>query len=242
MNFLEHALVSAPPYFLVLPENLDYPPAVRKAHTAAEKAWEGWKAAENDLTAIQSDIIAKQATFDHAITDAAQTGNACPEPIDLSGLENRAKYLVEVERVRRREVDLRVETLTNTVHEHRADIARAAIRTAEAGAQDYRAAVFAVAERMAEIENERRAAYSGLFLMQYFTAPEMTYTFDPGTGDDTRLPSTHESACSTTVASLRRWLEVIESASSDLDQMEVGAHLNRKLVSSVNSKKAVANS
>ena len=222
VNDLTHALTMSPPVVTEIPANIALPPAVKKAQAKTLAAYDAWAETENALVVAQADIDTARIEFDSSIRTAARTGKPCPEPLNLADLENRVRYLAELERMKRGEVDSAETELQAAIHAHRVTIAMAVIETVEKGIDEHRTQVLELAEQLERIEAARREAYAGLSFFAHFTSPELAYVFDAGV-HEVRLPSTHETSARNAVTGLQRFIDLATERMADPGQPDESA-------------------
>ena len=80
---------------------------------------------------------------------------------------------------------------------------------AEAGIENYAKRMKAVAQDLADIEDERRAAYDGLMMMSDYTDPEIRFVPNFGSNSQTMLPRTTEIEAKTSIAAVQSMLDMI---------------------------------
>jgi hypothetical protein len=188
---------------------LNYPPHLKKLITAAEKVWEVW--AEADTARVIAEDNLTNAELDHAkrVKDAARSGSPLPDVLDTRALEDAQTYANEVCVMRRHEVSVAVKAMQDGFRKHRVELAHLAIDKAEAGIENYAKRMKAVAQDLADIEDERRAAYDGLMMMSDYTDPEIRFVPNFGSNSQTTLPRTTEIEAKNSIAAVQSMLDMI---------------------------------
>ena len=193
--------MTAQPYWHFVAD-LPYPPDIKKAVDASDKAWTSWEAADLAHELAVQELIEVQTIHSAKLTAAAEKGQPFPGELNVTTLQAEIDYKAEIARARRVEAENLRNDVIDLMRANREAVALLAIDQAEQGKDTYRAELEKLKARAAHIEAERRNAYEGVRMI----AQEIDeVAFDIGTEDYT-WPKGIEQEISNAITRIKRTL------------------------------------
>ena len=183
---------------------------VQKVLDTETKVFDAWIEADTALFEAEAELAQAQKAASDSIVVAARNGDSIPELPNMSELEHKLAFAVEVDRVKRFEVSQAAERIEAKLRENTQQVLALSVDKAEKGIEEFAERIEKAREIVESAERDFRESIDGLLMVSHgYTQPYLTMTPPSANVGEWSLPQTYQQDVRQFVSSVRSVLELL---------------------------------